>query len=121
MPPPHSIHIHGLDLSIIVLYLLMIIGFGCWAGFRQRRNAQGSGYFLAGRTLTWPMIGLALYSTNISTVHIVSLAQEDTERAGLRQLRMDGGLHLDSAGTFLCAVLHSFASSDAARFSGKAL
>ncbi len=49
---------------------------GCWVGFRQRRGLQGEGYFLGGRVLTWPIIGLALYSTNINTVHIVSLAQE---------------------------------------------
>src|SRR5690606_31208606 len=32
-------------------------------------------YFLAGKSLRWPMIGLALFATNISTVHLVSLAQ----------------------------------------------
>jgi SSS family solute:Na+ symporter len=49
---------------------------GCLAGLRPRRAAEGQGYFLAGRALTWPVIGLALFSTNISTVHLVSLAQE---------------------------------------------
>ena len=39
-------------------------------------NAEGKNYFLAGGTLTWPLIGLALFSTNISTTHLVSLAQE---------------------------------------------
>ncbi len=65
-----------IDLSIIVVYLVGIVTVGCWAGFRQRRTAEGQGYFLAGRTLTWPVIGLALFSTNISTVHLVSLAEE---------------------------------------------
>lgn len=32
-------------------------------------------YFLAGKKLRWPMIGLALFATNISCVHLVSLAQ----------------------------------------------
>ena len=32
-------------------------------------------YFLAGKSLRWPMIGLALFATNISCVHLVSLAQ----------------------------------------------
>jgi len=72
----NSISSHRLDLSIVVLYLVGIVGLGCWVGFRQRHGAEGTGYFLAGRTLIWPMIGLALYSTNIHTVHIVSLAQE---------------------------------------------
>ncbi len=71
-----GLNIAGVDLAIIILYLLAIVGIGCWAGFRQRRDIQGEGYFLAGKSLTWPMIGLALFSTNISTVHLVSLAQE---------------------------------------------
>ena len=70
--------IQPLDLWIIVVYLVGIVAVGCLAGMRQRRGkeGQGEGYFLAGKTLTWSVIGLALFSTNISTVHLVSLAQE---------------------------------------------
>jgi len=71
-----SLAIEPIDLSIIVAYLVGIVAIGCLAGFRQRRTAEGQGYFLAGRSLTWPVIGLALFSTNISTVHLVSLAEE---------------------------------------------
>jgi len=72
-----QIKIDTLDLIIIVVYLVGIVGLGCWVGLR-RHKGQGSGkdYFLAGGTLTWPIIGLALFSTNISTIHLVSLAQE---------------------------------------------
>ncbi|MFC1783894.1 sodium/solute symporter, partial [Planctomycetota bacterium] len=35
----------------------------------------GKAYFLAGGTLKWPIIGLALFSTNISTIHLVGFAQ----------------------------------------------
>ena len=66
-----KVAVHSIDLTIIVIYLVGIVGIGCWAGFRQRRTAEGKGYFLAGRTLTWPMIGLALFSANISTIHLV--------------------------------------------------
>jgi len=66
----------SVDATIILIYLVGIVAIGCLAGSRQRRTAEGQGYFLAGRTLTWPVIGLALFSTNISTVHLVSLAQE---------------------------------------------
>ena len=71
-----SVHIGPLDLGVIIVYLVGIVGLGCWAGMRQRKGAQGSDYFLAGKTLTWPIIGAALFSTNISTIHLVSLAQE---------------------------------------------
>lgn len=68
----------SLDLSITILYILGILVIGLWAGISHRRkskaNAAGE-YFLAGKTLKWPAIGLALFATNISTVHLVSLAQ----------------------------------------------
>ncbi len=68
--------IDSLDLYIIILYFVAIVGLGCWAGLRKKASGQASDYFLAGRSLTWPVIGLALFSTNISTVHLVSLAEE---------------------------------------------
>jgi solute:Na+ symporter, SSS family len=68
-------NISGIDLVIVVAYLVAVVFLGCYAGTRRRRS-EGGGYFLAGRSLTWPIIGLALFSTNISTVHLVSLCQE---------------------------------------------
>jgi SSS family solute:Na+ symporter len=63
------------DWSIIAAYLLGVVGLGVAAGFRRRRGGEGSHYFLAGNTLTWPVIGLAMFAANISTVHLVSLAE----------------------------------------------
>ena len=73
-----QIHISGIDSAIVVLYFVLVIGIGCLAGYRSRRatTAGGKEYFLAGGSLRWPMIGLALFSTNISTIHLVSQAQE---------------------------------------------
>ena len=65
-----------LDLIVVFIYLVVIVGLGCWAGWSQRKTSEASGYFLAGRSLTWPLIGLALFSTNISTIELVSLAEE---------------------------------------------
>lgn len=67
--------IGALDLSIIAIYLAGIVGAGVWAGVRERRGAEASRYFLAGNNLTWPSIGLALFATNISCLHLVSLSQ----------------------------------------------
>lgn len=64
-----------LDWGIIVAYLIGVVGLGVAAGFLRRRGGEGSHYFLAGNTLTWPVIGLAMFAANISTVHLVSLAQ----------------------------------------------
>ena len=71
-----SISIGGIDLAVIAVYFVVIIGLGVWAGLKRRGATESSGYFLAGGTLTWPLIGMALFSTNISTIHLVSQAQE---------------------------------------------
>jgi solute:Na+ symporter, SSS family len=63
------------DFAIIVIYLAGVVALGCYAGFVRRRGGEGSHYFLAGNTLTWPVIGLAMFAANISTVHLVSLAE----------------------------------------------
>lgn len=70
--------IKNVDIVISVLYILFIVTVGLWAGVKKSKVATktASGdYFLAGKTLKWPMIGLALFATNISCLHLVSLAQ----------------------------------------------
>jgi SSS family solute:Na+ symporter len=67
-----------IDWIIIAVYLLAIVGLGVAAGFRRRSHesgGEGGHYFLAGNTLAWPVIGLAMFAANISTVHLVSLAE----------------------------------------------
>jgi SSS family solute:Na+ symporter len=67
----------ALDISVLLFYLIGIVALGVWVGLRGRGGSTGeAGFFLAGRALTWPVIGMALFATNISTVHLVSLAQE---------------------------------------------
>lgn len=67
-----------IDWAIIGVYLLAVVGLGVSAGFLRRRGqrgGEGGQYFLAGNTLGWPVIGLAMFAANISTVHLVSLAE----------------------------------------------
>jgi SSS family solute:Na+ symporter len=67
-----------LDWTIIAVYLLAVVGLGVVAGLWRRQNergGEGGHYFLAGNTLSWPVIGLAMFAANISTVHLVSLAE----------------------------------------------
>lgn len=68
--------IEGLDLGIIAFYFIFILALGFWAGLRKKKTERANEYFLAGRSLKWPLIGLALFAANISTVHLVSLAEE---------------------------------------------
>lgn len=71
--------IQQIDLIISIGYITLILIIGLWVGIRHRNRNKTTGtasnYFLAGKSLKWPAIGLALFATNISTVHLVSLAQ----------------------------------------------
>src|SRR5215831_15834029 len=77
-PGPVNNPVSPFDWIIIGLYLLGVVGLGIAAGFLRRkgeRGGEGGHYFLAGNTLAWPVIGLAMFAANISTVHLVSLAE----------------------------------------------
>ena len=62
-------------IIIIIIYLAGIVSAGVWVGLRQCKGGEAGSYFLAGNTLSWPSIGLALFAPNISCLHLVSLAQ----------------------------------------------
>jgi len=66
-----NLNIPFLDLIIIVGYIILIV----FAGLYYSRNMRNSskGYFLAGKSLNWAMIGAALFASNISTIHLVGL------------------------------------------------
>ncbi len=60
-----------LDLSTFIGFILLVIGVSLYAG---RKEETSEDYFLAGRGLTWWMIGLSLIASNISTEHFVGMA-----------------------------------------------
>jgi SSS family solute:Na+ symporter len=70
-----SIRIQTADIVVIAAYFVLIVGIGLWAGLKRHGQASKD-YFLAGNTLSWSLIGLALFSTNISTIHMVGFAEE---------------------------------------------
>ncbi|GAA3552790.1 sodium:solute symporter family transporter [Snuella lapsa] len=65
--------ISTIDLCIIILYIILIIFVGLWYSRKKKNTSQG--YFLAGKSLTWAVIGASLFASNISTVHLVGLAE----------------------------------------------
>ncbi len=62
-----------IDLVVIVVYLVGILA----VGLLSVRHVKFTGdvYFLAGRSLRWPVVGAALFASNISTIHLVGLAE----------------------------------------------
>ena len=60
------------DIAVIAFYLVGITAFGIWVGFR--RHASPDQYFLANKSLGWLTVGAAVFTSNISTIHLVGLA-----------------------------------------------
>ncbi|XP_040054323.2 sodium/glucose cotransporter 1 [Gasterosteus aculeatus] len=61
------------DISVIVIYFLVVLAVGLWAMFRTNRSTVG-GFFLAGRSMVWWPIGASLFASNIGSGHFVGIA-----------------------------------------------
>ena len=60
-----------IDIVILILYLVFIL----WKGFSYvKTHDNAEEYFLAGRSLIWPVVGLSLFASNISSSSLVGLA-----------------------------------------------
>jgi SSS family solute:Na+ symporter len=66
-----SAELSWIDFAVIALYFLATAGIGVWV---SRMVDSGEDLFLAGRSLTWPVIGLSLFASNISTTTLIGLA-----------------------------------------------
>jgi len=62
----------SIDLIVLVLYILFII----WWALRHRKGGSSDDYFLAGRNLTWPMVGLSLFAASVSSSTLIGNSGE---------------------------------------------
>lgn len=60
-----------LDLSVVVVYVVFIVALGLWLG---RKQEDAEAYFLAGRRMLWPLVGISLYASNMGSTALVGLA-----------------------------------------------
>ncbi len=67
----HTLTIPAFDVAIILLYMVGILTIGLLSV--RRIKITGNVFFLAGRSLSWPFVGAALFASNISTIHLVGL------------------------------------------------
>lgn len=68
-----------LDSVIILASLLLVVGAVLRAAGKKQTDTE---YFLAGRDLRWPFIGMSLLASNISAEHVVGMAG-DGYRVGM--------------------------------------
>lgn len=59
------------DWLIIAAYFLLLLGIAWWSA---RRVHSTQDYFLAGRNLSWFVVGCSLLASNVGSEHIVGLA-----------------------------------------------
>ena len=69
-----------IDIITFVAFIAVVVGVSLYA---SRREDTQEDYFLAGRRLTWPLIGFSLIASNISTEHFVGMAGQAFGRVGL--------------------------------------
>jgi solute:Na+ symporter, SSS family len=65
-------NIATIDIIIIAVYLIGITLFGIWVGYKKSTSSEQ--YFLANKSLGWFTVGAAVFTSNISTIHLVGLA-----------------------------------------------
>jgi len=63
--------LHTIDIVIIVVYFIVMIFLGI---FYAGKNENAEDYFLAGRRMTWPFVGLSLFASQVSSTSLVGLA-----------------------------------------------
>lgn len=60
----------GVDLAVLILYIVGITAWGAWLG---RRNRGGTDYFLGSRNLPWWAVMLSVVATETSTLTFLSI------------------------------------------------
>ncbi|MHB8970089.1 MAG: sodium:solute symporter family transporter [Pirellulaceae bacterium] len=80
---PTQLTLTSLDFVVCAATLIGSMLIGLWLGMRKTTTGSSDGFFLAGRQLTWPVVGASLFATNIGAEHLVGLSG-DSYRYGLK-------------------------------------
>jgi SSS family solute:Na+ symporter len=69
-----------LDFLVFGIFVACVVGIGM---YKSRHEATGEDYFLAGRGLSWWLIGFSLIAANISTEQFVGMSGNAASHVGL--------------------------------------
>jgi len=69
-----------IDIVIFFAFVVAVVGIGV---FKSRHEKDSESYFLAGRGLSWWLIGFSLIAANISTEQFVGMSGQAADYVGL--------------------------------------
>lgn len=97
-----DLYLSSLDWFIVALSIVGSISLGTWLALRMKAGANSANFFLAGRRMTWPIIGASFFATNIGAEHLVGLSG-DANRYGLSAstIEFTGILSMGFAAAFM--------------------
>jgi len=74
-----------LDIVVFLVLAVVIIGFGFFSSRGEETHSEhgAQDYFLAGRKLTWWLVGFSLIAANISTEQFVGMSGEAAAQLGM--------------------------------------
>ena len=74
-----------LDIILFVIAVVGVIGFGIWKSKGEETHSDhgAADYFLAGRGLTWWLVGFSLIAANISTEQFVGMSGKAADWLGM--------------------------------------
>ena len=72
--------LQGIDVVVFLVFVATVVGIGL---YKSRGGEDSEGYFLAGRGLSWWLIGFSLIAANISTEQFVGMSGSAAGSLGL--------------------------------------
>lgn len=73
----------ALEIILFLVAVIGVIGLGIWKSSENLDEKSTSGYFLAGRGLTWWLVGFSLIAANISTEQFVGMSGSSANWLGM--------------------------------------
>lgn len=76
---------NGLDIGVFVAFVACVIGIGLWKSKGEKTHSENGAadYFLAGRGLSWWLVGFSLIAANISTEQFVGMSGKAADWLGM--------------------------------------
>lgn len=72
-----------LDIAVFIGFVVAVVGIGLLMSREEDNEKDASDYFLAGRGLTWWLVGFSLIAANISTEQFVGMSGQAADWLGM--------------------------------------